>query len=385
MSTSEVPDASAQLRRSGRLGPRATLLLDVGVVGFLLLLTLLSLASGQLTGLILGPLQSLPLLWRRRYPVAVFWTVSVATAAQLPFTDIALPTQFAFPIAVYSVARFGSVRSGWVGLAVGAIASLVAAADWTVGLGEARLSTFLPLAFTNGAFVVAAWALGTLGRIRSAYVDALVERAERIQRDAEQQVALAASAERSRIAREMHDVVAHGLTVIVVQADGARYAAAQDPAVAAETLTRIAATGREALTDTRHLLGLLRAEETGRSPLPGLTDLPDLLDGVEHDLVGLDRPVPTAVALTTYRVVQEAVTNIRKHAGPSAGGHVRVTVSDQVEIEVTDEGRGASAGVSGPGGHGLLGMRERIDVHGGTLETGPRPGGGFGVRARIPL
>ena len=159
----------------------------------------------------------------------------------------------------------------WWRLAVGLAAAAVASADWIVGFdGDLTVRNFLSYFLTVCAFVVTAWALGTLGRTRRAYVDALVERGDRIRHEAEQQVALAASDERARIAREMHDVVAHGLSVIVVQADGARYAAARDPEVATETLAPIAGTGREALTDMRRLLGLLRSDEaSARSPLPG--------------------------------------------------------------------------------------------------------------------
>ncbi|WP_134767887.1 histidine kinase [Nocardioides sp. 1609] len=397
----ESPDALDRLRQPWRLTPRGERRLDVGLVVLLLLPAPLYVAGGLLVGVVLVPLQALPLLWRRTHPDRAFAGVALASALQVPLTGTPLHTQVAFPVAVYSVARFSSALGGAVALAVGVVAAAVASFDWIRGFdGDVSLRTFLPYFLTVGAFVVTGWALGTLGRTRRAYVDALVERGERIRRDAEQQVALAASAERARIAREMHDVVAHGLTVMVVQADGARYAAAQDPAVATETLARISATGREALTDMRQLLGLLRAEESsGRSPLPGLDDLPTLLDdaragaraGADEDvvlvdpvdLVGLDGPVPAAAGLTAYRVVQEALTNVHKHAGPGVRVQVSVHVDDAIRIEVVDDGRGAAA--PDGGGHGLLGMRERVDVHGGSLETGPRPGGGFGVRATIPL
>jgi signal transduction histidine kinase len=134
------------------------------------------------------------------------------------------------------------------------------------------------------------------------------------------------------------------------------------------------------------LLGLLRAEETGTEPQPGLADIAALVDeqGVVSDLSGLDRPVSDGVALTAYRVVQEALSNVRKHAGPDATTHVRVIVADDVEILVEDDGRGASAPDDGQG-LGLLGMRERVVAHDGEVEAGPRPSGGYRVRARIPL
>jgi signal transduction histidine kinase len=184
----------------------------------------------------------------------------------------------------------------------------------------------------------------------------------------------------------------------VVQADGARYAAAHDPDVAVRTLETVAGTARESLAEMRRLLGLLRSDDTGSAPQPALTDLPDLLDDARAagtaveadlpaDLPGADDPaVPAGAALTAYRVVQEALSNVRKHAGPAATAAVRVALEPGVAVEgsVADDGRGAGAGDDGRG-LGLLGMRERVGVHGGDLQAGPRPGGGFAVRARIPL
>lgn len=384
------------VRQPWRLGARGTRWFDATLVLALLLPSPAYLAIGVWAGVPLAIAQSVPLWWRRTRPEVAFGAVALASAAQVLFTDTPLHTQVAFPVAVYSVARFSTRRAGLAGLValvVGEVAAAVASVDWITGFGGVvNARSFLPYFLTVSAFVVTAWALGTMGRTRAAYVAALVDRGERIRVEAAQQVELAASAERARIAREMHDVVAHGLTVMVVQADGARYAAARDPQVAAATLGRIAATGREALTDMRQLLGLLRADEgTGRSPLPGLADLPALVEEaaahgrVDPDLRGLDREVPAAVGLTAYRVVQEALTNVRRHAGPGVRTAVSVVVdqeADRIEVEVVDDGRGAAA--PDGGGHGLTGMRERVDVHGGTLGTGPRPGGGFGVRATIP-
>jgi signal transduction histidine kinase len=189
----------------------------------------------------------------------------------------------------------------------------------------------------------------------------------------------------------MHDVVAHGLSVIVVQADGARYAAAKDPDVAVGTLATIASTGRESLTEMRRLLGLLRDGDTGVAPQPGLDDVRHLVEeartaGMEvaAELPAGTPEVPDGVGLAAYRIVQEALTNVRKHAGPDASVQVRVSVGPAVEVAVRDDGRGAAAG-SDSRGLGLVGMRERASVHGGTFEAGPAPGGGFAVSARLPL
>ncbi len=173
----------------------------------------------------------------------------------------------------------------------------------------------------------------------------------------------------------------------MVQADGARYAAREDPAVAAATLETIAVTGRESLTEMRRMLGLLRAGDgVELRPQPGLADLAALVvgDDVEAVLPDPATPLPDGVALTAYRVVQEALSNVRKHAGPDVAVRVEVAVADAVTVLVEDDGRGAAVGDDGRG-HGLVGMRERVAAHGGTVEAGPRPGGGWRVAARLPL
>lgn len=259
---------------------------------------------------------------------------------------------------------------------------------------DSKLDAMVAPALSCAGLAVSAWALGVAGSQRDRYVRGLLESAEQTRRVAERDVVLAAQDERARIAREMHDVVAHGLSVIVVQADGARYAAAQDPDVAVTTLGTIADTGRDSLAEMRRLLGLLRTEESGVRPQPRLDDVPHLVDEavaagtpVDAELPDVWPQVSEGVGLATYRVVQEALTNVRKHAGPQATVRLRVAVeSDAVRVHVADDGRGAAGDpVPGSTGHGLVGMRERVGVHGGELRAGPAPGGGWVVDARIPL
>jgi signal transduction histidine kinase len=381
-------DAAHAPRQPWRLGERGERWFD-RVLATALLLPVLGFlfVDDALTWTLLGLGQLGPLYWRRHYPVAVFAAVALASAAQWLVIDEPLYSQVAFPVATYSVARFSGALPAAIALVVGLCGGVLAAVDWMLGWDEPlELDNVGAYTVYMWALVATAWALGTLGRTRKAYVDALVERGHRIEHEAQQQVALAASAERARIAREMHDVVAHGLTTMVVQADGARYAAPQHPEVAAETLATISETGREALTEMRRLLGVLRDDETGTAPQPRLGDIETLVDepGVVSELSGLDRPVSDGAALTAYRVVQEALSNVRKHAGPDATPRVRVTVGEDVEIVVEDDGRGASAPDDGRG-LGLLGMRERVLAHDGSVEAGPRPSGGYRVRARIPL
>jgi signal transduction histidine kinase len=376
-----------------RLGPRGRWWFDVGLVGALALPALATpLTDAGWLGLALSLGQIVPLYWRRHHASASFAVVAVASAAQAVLIDTPLWSQVAFPVAVYSVARYSTTVRGLIAVAVGLCGAVVASFVWVRGFdGDPTAGSVLSYTITIATIVVTAWALGALARTRRAYVDALVERGEQIQREAAQQVALAASDERARIAREMHDVVAHGLSMIVVQADGARYAARQDPAAATDALETISATGREALDEMRRMLGLLRAEDgTELRPQPGLADLGPLVAEartaglrVEAHLPASPPTVPDGVALTAYRVVQEALTNVRKHAGPDVTVRVGVDVGDDVRLLVEDDGRGAA--VPDGQGLGLVGMRERVVVHGGTLEAAPRPGGGFRVSARLPL
>jgi signal transduction histidine kinase len=360
-------------------------LLVPGVVGHLV--------AGQPLASLLTAAQVAPLWWRRTHPSVVFAVVAAASAAQAPLHHLPIVGQLAFPIATYSVARWSPRWHGLVALIVGYVGAVVAAWSWIGGFGAATitLDAVTPYLVTIAAIVTAAWALGFAAQQRERYVAGLVERAEQAERMAEREIELAAQDERSRIAREMHDVVAHGLSVIVVQADGARYAAAKDPDVAVATLETIGATGRESLTEMRRLLGLLRTGDTGVRPVPGLGDLPYLVEetraagtSIEADLPDPVPEVPEGVGLAAYRIVQEALTNVRKHAGPGATVRLRVRIGPTLDLEVHDDGRGAAATTDGRG-LGQVGMRERASVHGGTLRAGPAAGGGYTVSATMPL
>nr|WP_281366493.1 histidine kinase [Nocardioides thalensis] len=374
-------------RQPWRLGPRGERWFDVALVAVLALPALAFLVNESVDVGVFILLETLPLLWRRRRPALVFAAIAMASLAQVAVLDLPTSGQAAFPIALYSVARYGRPAATAAAVVVGFAAAGVASWDWLKEYDETSRAAYVSYFLSMVTVVVAAWALGALGRTREAYVAALIERGERIARDAEQRVELAAQEERARIAREMHDVVAHGLTTIVVQADGARYAAATSPETAGRALATISETGRQSLTEMRSLLGLLRSDDTGTAPVPTLSDLPRLVageEGVSADLPGADVQVPPGVGLAAYRIVQEALTNVRKHAGPEARARVAVRVAaDAVDVTVTDDGRGATAPDDGRG-HGIAGMRERAAVHGGTFRAGPRAGGGFEVVARIP-
>ncbi|GAA4757782.1 sensor histidine kinase [Citricoccus nitrophenolicus] len=245
------------------------------------------------------------------------------------------------------------------------------------------------------AIVLAAWAFGDLARTRRIAMDQLRDRARQLEVEAAQERELAAADERNHIAREMHDIVAHSLQVIITQADGGRYAGANDPQVAMNTLGTVSETGRKALGEMRRLLGVLRGPEaTEFQPQPGLADLEDLVETIR--LTGLDvdfavegsarRDLPTGGELAAYRAVQESLTNTVRHGGPNATATVRLRWTGRgLEIEVGDDGRGAAASQSTQGSQqGLVGLRERIGLFGGTVQYGPRHGGGFSVHATVP-
>ncbi|WMY78700.1 sensor histidine kinase [Citricoccus sp. I39-566] len=251
--------------------------------------------------------------------------------------------------------------------------------------------------FAVGAasIVLAAWAFGDLARTRRLAMEQLRDRARQLEVEAAQERELAAADERNHIAREMHDIVAHSLQVIITQADGGRYAGAQDPQVAVDTLGTVSETGRKALGEMRRLLGVLRGPEaTEFHPQPGLVDLEDLVETIR--LTGLDvdfavegearRALPTGGELAAYRAVQESLTNTVRHGGPNATATVRLRWTGRgLEIEVQDNGRGAAASEATAGSRqGLVGLRERIGLFGGSVRSGPRQGGGFAVHATVP-
>lgn len=331
--------------------------------------------------------------FRRYAPVASFTALSAGLLAQAVVRDTPQWGDFAFLIGLYAIAAYGPRWARLAGLGTGFLGALVAADSWGAydTSSKGAVFTFVGLS----ALVLFSWTWGDRMRTRRAYVVELEDRAVRLEREAQQQAQIAAAAERARIAREMHDVVAHSLSVIVVQADGALFAAGKRPEAATETLATISETGRSSLAEMRRLIGLLREGDfsaTEHMPMPTSTDLPTLIEQVRGsgldvslDVEGdLARP-DNGTGLTVYRVVQEALTNTLKHGGPDVSTQVSVSVgADVVRILVEDDGRGVAVPEDG-NGHGIAGIRERIAVHDGTIVAGPRPGGGFRVDAHIPL
>jgi signal transduction histidine kinase len=346
---------------------------------------------------VIGLLLTVPLAWRRRAPVPAAVVVVLAGLLELAATDSFLAANVAAPAMVYALAAYAPRWASRTGLGVGLLGAALAAGRW---YSSGRVDAFVIATVAIGVLVVACWALGDLRRARLQQLAGLRERARLLELEREQEVRLAASTERARIAREMHDVVAHSLSVVIAQADGGRYAGQADPAAATQALDQISATGRQALTDMRALLGVLR-EDGGQeyAPQPDVAAIDQLVadvraSGLDVDLIveGSPVPMPAGPQLAAYRIVQESLTNVLKHAGPAARAWVRLHWRpDGLEIAVLDDGRGAAAAVADPdgtvpvgAGHGLIGMRERAELHGGRLTAAPRHGGGFGVHALLP-
>ncbi|WP_196926744.1 sensor histidine kinase [Micromonospora ureilytica] len=378
---------------------------DVAVAALVALVSLTAAVSqpGGWAATLVGVGMAVALLFRRTHPSVV--TVAVAALALIQVIAEWGPLVYdvAVLIALYSVVKYGErLRDGVLAGAVAAVGVLLAAAQtpnviqWWV--------TALWYALVTGAV----WLVALNVRTRRLYVLSLEERATTLEREREAESRAAVAEERTRIARELHDVVAHSMAVMIVQADGARFMLDRDPAQARTAVKVVADTGRQALEEMRRLVGVLRdAGPSGADGADGLAvaadpehrrlalaELPDLL--ARFDDAGLhirstvtDTPpaLPPGLELTVYRVVQEALTNALKHAG--VGARVEVVLSytaEAVVVRVVDDGRGRPLVSPAPsGGHGLLGMRERVTVYDGSLAAGPRLTGGWQVEVRLPL
>lgn len=328
-----------------------------------------------LVGMALG----LPLAVRRRWPIPVAAVISGSAAAALitgviPNFAAAAPA-VAISVSFYTVAVSTTTRRSLISAAA-CLALVSVALVLTAGDLWSRTGAVLYAA----VMIVPAWVIGWLLRERRALAA----------RQGERLVRQAAAEERLRVARELHDVVAHTLSLIVVKAAVANHIAETDPREAGAALRVIEETGRNALTDVRRVLGTLR-EDTPYAPMPGLDELPMLaqqaaIGGVDVRLdVRREEPagaVPESVGLAVYRIVQEAVTNVVKHAAPAACRATVTVTPREVRIDVTDDGR-RPVQIGGEG-HGLIGMRERVTLHGGEFHAGPRFGGGYAVTASLP-
>ncbi|WP_232547109.1 sensor histidine kinase [Propioniciclava soli] len=340
----------------------------------------------------------LPLTLRRHAPLLMLALVSVAGALHLVLLDVPSPSLIAVPIVAYSVARWVPGHASRSVLVIGTFASLLGPMRWFENTTSGNPSVdVLSWGACLGA-VLTPYAIGRRARevaeSRGAEVRIAEERYRLLLAEREQQGRLAEASARAVIARELHDIVAHSLSVMIVQAEGGRAAAARNPDVAAEALDTIAETGREALHEMRRIVGVLRAgpeagERPTYAPTPTLEDIPELVartsDRARLVVHGEPGNVPPALALTIYRVVQEALTNFLKHAGASAHATVSLSYGPQhITIDVQDDGEGVEDPTDG-GGNGLRGMYERVASMGGSLRAGPRTSSpGFRVLATLP-
>jgi len=361
---------------------------------------------------------AVPLVFRRRWPRGTFAVAAVAGflgffGGALSFTV----ADMAFLIYLYTVAAYCQRRWSIPAMLLTYVGALIQfqvmhqyndhdrtvcepgnrvcenSASFTNN-GPFNWTTFIAIAVLIAGLIGLAWVAGDSMRYRREYYVKLEDRAQRLERERDAQAQVAAAAERARIARELHDVVAHNVSVMVVQADGATYALDQDPEAARAALAAISNTGRTALTEMRRMLGVLRsADDVGNySPQPGIEQLGDLLEQVRSTglrvsltVEGVPREMPTALALAVYRVVQESLTNTRKHGGQEVKASVALIYTDDcLVLRIVDNGRGAAAPGDGMG-HGLVGMRERVAVFGGTLVNGPHVSGGYAVEAILPF
>ncbi|MFE3787600.1 sensor histidine kinase [Streptomyces goshikiensis] len=344
------------------------------------------------TAYALTTLGNVPLMWRRRPVAAIFGMVVADSVYTLALDGPGQPLPYAPLVGVYTMALLCPPR---VRIAMGVAVSGLVVASVAPNTGTARELLFALFVFA------AAYALGRLQHTRQAYTAAVEARAAELERANRIEAEQAAARERARIAREMHDVLSHAVSIMIVQAEAGPVAVRRAPERAEAAFDAIAETGRDAMTQLRTMLGVLRtdgaARAAPRAPQPGVEELAGLLERVRgsglevsYERTGAVRGLPAALGATVHRVVQEALTNVVRHAGAS-----RVSVrleygARELTVTVTDDGRGPGSGGRGsrapgsgaaPGGHGLIGIRERAAAHGGTAVAGPGPGGsGFAVR-----
>lgn len=381
-------------------GPLALLVLGVGLSVFgawtrqpALILVIVGLAT--------------PIVFRRQYPVAAFTAAIAVGAVQVAVFRFPTPADVSVLVLLYSLAVSRPRRSSAPGLAICVLGAAVATVRWRVAGDGTAWQVLLAMALVSTPALLT-WLVADSVRWRRGYYAALEEKAQRLERERDALAQVAAAAERARIARELHDIVAHHVSVMVVQADGAAFALETSPDKTREALGAISGTGRQALAEMRRLLGMLRSPTAGPelAPVPGTNQLGALLEqtgaaGVPVSFSQEGTPAARSVNgadLAVYRVVQEALTNVRRHAGTGVTAAVTIRyTTDAITVNVTDDGRGAAAPLSaGRGasaghagadgaGHGLPGMRERVELYGGAVTAGPRPGGGYQVTATLPL
>lgn len=378
-----------------------TVLRDAAVAGLLGLMTLAPLAfipdaSYAFKALAWSLLMCASVIPRRVAPLIGLAILTVAGAGMVFTLTAPMPSLLAVPIVIYSVGRYRRLSGLPYVIAFGIAGSLAGPISWTRDLDARYRFLGTSVVVLLCACIVALAYLGgryMRERVLNASLDheIVTERFTAAQRQSEQESLLATGRARVEVAQELHDALAHSLSVIVVQAEGAKALTAKRPEAAAQALGVIAETGRKSIDEVRRIVALMRGEmESPRfGPAPTLSQIPELVAGAGDRIdltISGDVPlVPESLGLTAYRIVQEATTNFLKHAGPTAAASVSVNyLNDEIDITISDDGIGALSKPDGSGS-GVAGMRERVAAMGGTLEAGPRAGGGYEVRAQLPM
>lgn len=330
---------------------------------------------------------STPLIWRRVHPISAA-LAAVGAQIGMELFDINGSGWVPAVLVMYALGAHSQGRPR-----VRAVVTIAVAVAALLGVGISRSEVSAGDAIGLSTLLGLSYLVGDRFQRRRDELSELAERADRAEHERELLAARRVTEERTRIARELHDVIAHSVSVMVLQAAGARRNIERDPAAAARLLTNVEGTGRAAMQELRQVLGVLRdaSEDPTVRPLPRLADLGDLVESVDDVDVALTTTgslddLPAGTELAAFRVVQEALTNIRRHAGPVARVSIEVERHrDRLDLSVTDDGRGASTTINSEPGYGLIGMRERVVTVGGTLDAGPRRSGGWSVHAHFPL
>lgn len=391
-----VPGLSFADRRDGWVG-------DIALTGLVLLLAAVFpyligfryLVSPLELQFLVAVAMIAPLALRSHHPQVMLLLSTLGAVAHLFVANGPLPCLVVVPLIVYAVAREVDAITSRTAVLIGLIGAVIGPVHWFwANRWEVNYLVVVILVCTG--MVLTPYVIGRRlqesEKAKEAAERLELERVQTMLAERDQRARMAEINARQQIARELHDIVAHSLSVMVVQAEGGRALAAKKPEKATEVLETIAGTGREALAEMRRIVGVLRsspAEESTYAPMPGLADIAEMVqrtgDRVTLRTTGDVPPCGAATQLTVYRIVQEALTNFLKHAGPRASAEVRLGFApDRLTVEVLDDGLGSASRSDGLG-HGLRGMHERVSAMGGTLEAGPRPDGGFRVFARVPV
>lgn len=378
-----------------------TVAYDAATAGLLALMTAAPLLTmtdipALRTSLIWSIVMCAAVVFRRLAPLVSLAILTVAGVGMVLTLSVPLPALLAVPIVIYSVGRYRRISGAIPVLVFGVVGSIAGPLSWTRDLDERyRFLGTTVVVLLCAAIVALAYLTGRF--VRERHVNAsldreiVTERFTAAQRQSEQESLLASGRARTEVAQELHDVLAHSLSVIVVQAEGAKALAEKRPEAAVQALGVIADTGRRSIDEVRRIVALMRsdAEVPRFGPAPTLSQIPELVAGAGDRItlttVGEPPLVAESLGLTTFRIVQEATTNFLKHAGPTATADVTIRyLPDEISVTVTDDGIGALTKPDGSGS-GITGMRERVAAMGGTMHAGPRAGGGYEVLAHLPM